>query len=69
MGHFSVLYITIMNNASFQELMMQGLEERLENHISIVKRNILHTFAKYILQLPKYHCQPLQLCCQSIDQN
>ena len=40
----SILYTTIINNASLQELVMQGLEEKLENHVTNVKGTLgIHT--------------------------
>ena len=50
----SVLYISIINNASLQELVMQGLEERLEKSSFQCKRNTWHLCSKQFLQPPKY---------------
>ena len=50
----NVLYITVMNDASLQELMMQGLDGRLETLCFQCKRNTWHLCSKQFLQPPKY---------------
>ena len=50
----SVLYITIINNASLHELVMQGLEEILEKSCFQCKRNTWHPCSQKLLQPPKY---------------
>ena len=48
------LYITIMNNTSLQDLVMQGLEERLQKSCFQCKRNTWHLYSKQSFQPPKY---------------
>ena len=50
----TVLYITLINNASLLELVMQGLEEKLEKSCFQCKRNTWHKCSQHILHSPKY---------------
>ena len=54
---FTVMYITVMNNASMQGLKMQRLEERWENSCFRCKRDTWHLHSKHILPAPKYRSQ------------
>ena len=48
-----ILCITFISDASLQELVMQGLEERLKKLCLQCNRDTWHTCSKHILQAPK----------------
>ena len=50
----SVLYITPTCTSSMQELMKQGMKQKLEKSCFRCKKNIWHVESNYLLQLPKY---------------
>ena len=49
-----VLYITPTCTSSMQELIKQGMEQKIENSCFRCKKNTWHVESNYILQPPKY---------------
>ena len=50
----SVLYITPTCTSSMQELIKQGMKQKLEKSCFRCKKNTWHVESNYLLQLPKY---------------
>ena len=50
----SVLYISPTNTSSMQNLILQGLQQKLQNSCSRCYNNTWHVESSYILQSPKY---------------
>ena len=50
----SVLYISPTDTSSMQNLILEGLQQRLQNSCSRYNKNTWHVESSYILQPPKY---------------
>ena len=50
----SVLYITLTYTSSMQELIIQGMQQKLEKSFFLCKKNTWHVEFNHILQAPKY---------------
>ena len=50
----SVLYISPTDTSSMQNLILQGLQQKLQNSCSRCNKNAWHVESSFILQLPKY---------------
>ena len=50
----SVLYITPTDTSSMQELILQGMQQKIEKSCFRCKKNTWHVEFNYILQPPKY---------------
>ena len=53
-GSSSVLYISPTDTSSMQNLILQGLQQKLKKSCSRCNKNTLHVESSYILQAPKY---------------
>ena len=51
----SVLYMSPTDTSSMQNLILQGLQQKLQKSCSRCNKNIWHVESSYILKPPKYH--------------
>ena len=50
----SVFYISLIDTSSMQNLIFQGLQQKLQKSCSLCNKNTWHVESKYILPPPKY---------------